>query len=401
LGETLLHLVSNAVDHGIEAPENRHSKPVQGTLELTAESRGALVVLGIRDDGRGIDRTSVLEKAIGEGRLPHDANSSEALEVLFQSGFSTRETADEVSGRGVGLDVVKRQTESMGVRLTVESDVGKGTTFALLVPAVLTQENLLVVRVEDTLYGVPGRAVLSVLQDEAQDGQSTLRFQGETLPVRSLATTLGLALEQAEKRFIVIELGGKRFAVRCEQVIGHFDLIRRPAGPHLRHASGVCASAQTDLGELVLVLDEGQFLTSLLRGSPSTQTTPAAKPAQRQRILVVDDSVVVRKLLEGVLLASGFEVRTAEQGQIALSYIDSFNPGLVLSDIEMPVMGGFELLRRIRERFPHLPVVLVTARSSDADQKKALDLGANAYVTKGEFASDSLVAIVERFYREK
>src|SRR5690606_20784032 len=116
---------------------------------------------------------------------------------------------------------------------------------------------------------------------------------------------------------------------------------------------------------------------------------------------VVDDSVVVRKLLEGVLLASGFEVRTAEQGQIALSYIDSFNPGLVLSDIEMPVMGGFELLRRIRERFPHLPVVLVTARSSDADQKKALDLGANAYVTKGEFASDSLVAIVERFYREK
>src|SRR5690606_8179913 len=134
---------------------------------------------------------------------------------------------------------------------------------SLFVPAVLTQENLLVVRAQETLYGIPGRAVLSVLENDDQKGQKTLRFQGETVPVRSFAATLGLGSALKEARFIVVELGGKRFALKCEQVIGHFDLIRRPTGSNLREGSGICASAQTDQDELVLVLDEGYLSNKL------------------------------------------------------------------------------------------------------------------------------------------
>lgn len=402
LGEPLLHLVSNAVDHGIEAPGERGSKSARATLELSAKSEGALVVLRIRDDGRGIDPVALLSRAVEEGRLLPDAGQQEVLDVIFEAGFSTREHADEVSGRGVGLDVVKRQTEAMGVRLSVESELGKGTTFVLGIPAALTQEHLLVLRVDQTLYGIPGHLVVSVLEDGMlSEMESTFRFQGVTLPLRSLATTLGLERTEAERRVVVVDLDQKRFALRCENVLGHFELIRRPAGRHLQQASGVSASAQTEHGELVLVLDQNHLKRRLTRAQVTAVASPRVESAPRRRVLIVDDSIVVRNLLEGMLVSAGFEAKTAEHGHAALRQLEGFRPGLVLSDIEMPVMGGFELLRRIREREPLLPVVLVTARSSEVDQRKAVELGANAYVTKGEFASESLVATVERLYREK
>lgn len=402
LGEPLLHLVSNAVDHGIEAPGERGRKSGRATLELSAKSEGALVVLRIRDDGRGLDPAKLQKRAVEEGRLSSEASEQEALNVIFEAGFSTKDQADEVSGRGVGLDVVKRQTEAMGVRLSVESEVGKGTTFVLGIPAALSQENLLVLRVEETLYGIPGHLVVSVLEDGMlSESERTFRFQDVTLPLRSLATTLGFARGAPERRVVVVDLGAKRFALRCANVLGHFELIRRPAGRHLGRTSGVSASAQTERGELVLVLDQNHLKNRLMQAQNPIDAPTRIEAAPKRRVLVVDDSIVVRNLLEGMLISAGFEVKTAENGHAALPHLEGFRPGLVLSDIEMPGMGGFELLRQIRARDPLLPVVLVTARSSEADQGKAVELGANAYVTKGEFASESLVATVLRLYRDK
>lgn len=402
LGEPLLHLVSNAVDHGIEAREERGSKSGRATLELSAKSEGALVVLRIRDDGRGLDPAKIRERAVNEGRLSLDASKQEVLDVIFEAGFSTKDQADEVSGRGVGLDVVKRQTEAMGVRLSVESEVGKGTTFVLGIPAALSQENLLVLRVEDTLYGLPGHLVVSVLEDGMlSESERTFRFQDVTLPLRSLATTLGFARGAPERRVVVVDLGQKRFALRCANVLGHFELIRRPAGRHLQRTSGVSASAQTERGELVLVLDQNHLKNRLMRAQNSLAAPAQMEAAPKKRVLVVDDSIVVRNLLEALLLSAGFEVKTAENGHAALRHREEFRPGLVLSDIEMPGMGGFELLRQIRLKDPLLPVVLVSARSAEADQKKAVELGASAYVTKGEFGRESLVATVLRLYRDK
>lgn len=402
LGEPLLHLVSNAVDHGIEAPLERGSKSSRATLELSAKSEGALVVLRIRDDGRGLDPAKLRKRAAEEGRLAPDASEQEALNVIFEAGFSTKDRADEVSGRGVGLDVVKRQTEAMGVRLSVESEVGKGTTFVLGIPAALSQENLLVLRVEETLYGLPGHLVAAVLEDGMlSEGERTFRFQDVTLPLRSLATTLGFARGAPERRVVVVDLGQKRFALRCANVLGHFELIRRPAGRHLGRTSGVSASAQTERGELVLVLDENHLKQRLMQVQNSIAAPPRIEAPTKRRVLVVDDSIVVRNLLQAMLISTGFEVKTAENGHAALPYLEGFRPGLVLSDIEMPGMGGFELLRQIRARDPLLPVVLVTARSSEEDRRKAVELGANAYVTKGEFERESLVSTVLRLYRER
>jgi two-component system chemotaxis sensor kinase CheA len=193
----------------------------------------------------------------------------------------------------------------------------------------------------------------------------------------------------------------KRIAMRCEEIVGHLDLVRRPVASTLNRSTGVCASALTERAELVLVLDPERLCDGLLLASSARLNNGRAPLPERKRILIVDDSVVVRNLLQDVFRSAGYDVTTAEHGSMALEELDRIKPGVVLSDIEMPVMGGFELLRTIREKHELLPVILVTARSSPEDRNKAADLGANAYVTKGEFESESLVSVVERLYREQ
>jgi two-component system chemotaxis sensor kinase CheA len=401
LAEPLMHLVSNAVDHGIEHP-HAQADGAPATIELRAKMQGALVKLQVKDNGRGIDRNAVFKKALKEGRLPPDASPTEALNVLFQSGFSMKETADEVSRRGVGPAVVKRSADSMGVTISLDSDLGQGTTFTLGVPAALTRQNLFVMRVGTTLCGIPGRLVQSVAGASNLDAHArTYRYDEDTLPLRSLAGTLDLPLESEERFVVIMTVGTKRIAMRCEEIVGHLDLVRRPVASTLNRRTGVCASALTERAELVLVLDPERLCDDLLHSSSARPGNGRSPTPERRRILIVDDSVVVRNLLQDVFRSAGYDVTTAEHGRMALEQIDSIKPGVVLSDIEMPVMGGFELLRSIREKHELLPVVLVSARSSPEDRNKAADLGANAYITKGEFESESLVSVVERLYREQ
>ncbi len=409
LNEPLLHLVSNAVDHGIERPEERGSKPSTARIDLSAEPEGTMVRLRIEDDGRGVDLEQIAHRAAQRSPGLSLEQSQEALSVLFQPGFSTRETIDEVSGRGMGLDVVKRQVEALGGTVSVESDLGIKTSFLLLVPAALAQERLLVVRAGETLYGIADRLVVSVEEqqkgNEGETSQVTFRYRNETLPLRAFSSLLSSKPGGPESSVLILRLAGKRYAVACEQVLGHFDLIRRPTGPGLASRSGVCASAQTDEGEMVLVLDPRLLSRELTREtgeySRAVMEEPgrSSKASERARILVVDDSVVVRDLLAEVLSSAGYQVRGVKNGKEALAELPGFEPDLVLSDIEMPEMDGFRLLETIRKRNETLPVVLVTARSSEEDRRRAESLGASAYVTKGEFRSESLVETVGRLMR--
>lgn len=399
LAEPLMHLVSNAVDHGIEGPEARDDA-TSASLELRAKMQGARVLLEIRDNGRGIDREAVHRKAVGEGRLPPDSTSADALNVLFQPGFSMKESTDEVSGRGIGLDVVKRTADSMGVTLSLSSELGHGTTFTLGVPSALARQDLFVMQVGKTLCGLPGRLVLFVAHDSDLDDEArTFRYEDEILPLRSLAQALDLSTEKSERFVVVTQLGERRVAIRCEHIVGHQALVRREVAGALNRSKGINASALTERAELVLILDSDRLLERLLQNNAVKSHANLPTAPDRRRILIVDDSVIVRNLLQGMFVSAGYEVTLAEDGVRALEQLDVFEPGLVLSDIEMPVMGGFELLRRIRERDDLVPIVLVTARSSAEDRSKAANLGASAYVTKGEFESESLLSVVERLYR--
>ena len=407
LWDSLLHLVQNAVDHGIEPVSERGSKAPVARLVLSAESAGPRVILRVEDDGRGIDPARVRSSALARGVVDAAAVSArtdqEIYDLLFEHGFSTREEASVTSGRGVGLDVVKRRVESLGGTVELSTELGRGSRFSLSVPFAITKEKLLIVELQGVPYGVPSRVVRAVLGVDslptAEAGNVT-RHDGEALPFRSLSLALGLGAAASEAFGLVLELSGKRWAVGVGRVVGERELIRRPAEPLLAR-TGIGASAVLEDGRVVL-LPELNFLQRALRvmgpGAPAPELPPE-REVRRDRVLIVDDSPVVRGLVSEILSDAGLSVETAEDGAAAWEIIQRQEPDLLVSDVEMPRMTGLELLSHVRTRTQRLPVVLLTTRGSIEDRRRATTLGANAYLVKTDFQSDKLLDVVRRFVR--
>jgi chemotaxis protein histidine kinase CheA/CheY-like chemotaxis protein len=403
LWESLLHLVQNAVDHGIEGPDQRGGKPPVAKLRLSAESVGPNVVLHVEDDGRGIDRAEVRRVAAERGVLAAEAaqglSDAEVNELLFEHGFSTRSEASRTSGRGVGLDVVRRRVESLGGSVSLESIPALGTRFTLSVPFAITKEKLLIVELCGAPYGFPARVVRAVLGAEAlpQPGQdSVVRHNGETIPFRSLCDALSLPQAERDSFVLLLDLSGRRFAASVGAIVGERELIRRPA-EKLLHQTGIGASAVLEDGRIVL-LPELNYVQRALRARAG-QLVPGSlkQERRRQRVLVADDSPVVRELVSEILTAAGLEVEQVPDGASALESVLQSEPDLLVSDVEMPRMNGFELLAEVRRRTQRLPVVMLSTRGSVEDRKRATRLGANAYLVKTEFHSESLLEVVRRF----
>jgi two-component system, chemotaxis family, sensor kinase CheA len=403
LWESLLHLVQNAVDHGIEEPDARGSKAPVARLKLSAESVGPSVVLRVEDDGRGIDpalvRQAAIERGVVSAEVARELSDAQATELLFEHGFSTRSVASRTSGRGVGLDVVRRRVESLGGQIGIESQPGSGTRFSLGVPFAITKEKLLVVELSGAPYGFPARVVRAVLGPSAlpRPGQdSVVRHNDELLPFRSLCDALSLPQTGEENVVLVLELSGRRFGASVGRIVGERELIRRPA-EKLLHQTGIGASAVLEDGRIVL-LPELNYVNRALRARAG-QIVPGSveQERRRQRVLVADDSPVVRELVTEILSAAGLVVEQAVDGAAALESILQSEPDLVVSDVEMPRMNGFDLLAEVRKRTQRLPVIMLSTRGSIEDRKRATRLGANAYLVKTEFHSESLLEVVRRF----
>ncbi len=404
LWDSLLHLVQNAVDHGLEAPDERGDKPPVASLTLRAESVGPTVALRVEDDGKGIDASEVRRVAAERGLVSVDAamelSDEQACALLFEHGFSTRKETSRTSGRGVGLDVVKRRIESLGGSVALQSHPGIGTRFTLSVPLAITKEKLLVVELSGAPYGFPARVVRAVLSREALPGpgqDSVVRFGGEPLPFRSLSDALGLPAPAVEEELaLVLELAGRKHATSVGRVVGERELIRRPA-EKLLHGAGIGASAVLEDGRIVLLPDL-DFVGRALRAKSGHVVPGVVRPAaRRQRVLVADDSPVVRELVSEILTSAGLAVEQASDGSAALQSILESEPDLVVSDVEMPRMNGFDLLAEVRRRSQRLPVVMLSTRGSVEDRKRATRLGANAYLVKTDFHSDGLLEVVRRF----
>jgi chemotaxis protein histidine kinase CheA/ActR/RegA family two-component response regulator len=404
LWDSLLHLVQNAVDHGLEADAERGDKPALGSLVLSAQAAGPNVVLCVEDDGRGVDPERLRAAAVRAGRGAEIAGLSdeEALDLLFLHGFSTRTEVSRVSGRGVGLAVVRRQVEALGGSVRVESTPGRGTRFLLTVPFTVTKERSLIVEIGSGLYAFPARTVRAVLGPHelppaTSDRRPTLRHGNQTLPLVSLANALQLTSDVAETSAIVVELGGRTFALRVPLIVGDVELIRRPAEALLAGLTGIAATALLDDGQLVLMLDVG-FLQRALTDTRAPARSPSAKgTARRRRILVADDSPVVCQLVQEILVSAGYSVQVTHDGTEALAAVREREPDLVLSDLEMPKMGGFELLSEIRKKNQRLPVILLTTRGSVEDRQRGTELGANAYLLKTGFKTEALLDLIRRF----
>lgn len=408
--DALVHLVQNAVTHGIENPGDRENKPRAATLVLSAESQGPRLCINVADDGRGIDLDAVRNAAVSAGRLTQEAalnlDRRGVCDLIFDHGLSTRENVDELSGRGVGLSVVRSKVLGLGGTVDVETQAGQGTRFTLTVPFTITKERVLVIDAGDGLYGIPSRVVRSVLGTDDlvhtnNNGQELIRVDGDFVPLRSLRAALGLSAAPQEPMALLLTLGGRLFGARVPRVLGEQELVRRPADKLLSRTTGIGASATTEDGQLVLLPEFGFLQRGLSRKAGPSIPDARREPRSRINVLVVDDSPVVTAMVAELLTSEGFSVRTESNGARGLVAIEESPPHLVISDVEMPQMGGLELLSAIRTRWATLPVVMLTTRGSVEDRQEASRRGANAYVLKSDFRSDVLLSVVRRFLPDR
>jgi two-component system chemotaxis sensor kinase CheA len=411
LNDALLHLVRNAVDHGIEPESERVAagKPAEATVRLHAMQLGSEVILSVTDDGRGVDLEQVRHEAARRGADVEGLSDDEALYLVFRSGLSTAGFVTDVSGRGVGLDVVRASLDAVRGRVDVRSEAGTGTEFRLIVPITLAVLPCLLLRAADQDFAVPMHSVLLATAEQAEmsaEGRPLLRLGEQVVPVADLGEVLGGPASGGP----VVVLAGitRRYAFRVEALLGQRDVVVKGLSrllPRLEVLAG--ASIEPD-GRILLVLDAAGVIgrarlgrrPSALERTSGAEAVPATAVAGRSgvHILVVDDAMTVRELERSILERAGYRVTTAGDGRAALDRLAEQLPDLVLTDVEMPALDGFTLTEAIRARpeWANLPVVLLTSRASDDDRHRGLEAGADAYIVKSAFDETALLGVVER-----
>jgi chemotaxis protein histidine kinase CheA/ActR/RegA family two-component response regulator len=397
LEDPMLHLVRNAVDHGIELPEARRTagKPLVGRLLLEAIQRGGQIFVRVSDDGRGLDAARLKAKAVERGLLSESAASSlgerDAFELIFHPGFSTADRLSDVSGRGVGMDVVRSAIAGLKGSIEIHSELGRGTTFELALPLTLAISQVLTVRVGGEVVAIPLDAVVNaqnLAPDELETvGAGTCLRQGDELvPALDLATALGVAGvslgQPAQKSAVVVAIGASKVALLVQQVLGRHEIVIKSLGPMLTRAP--CAAGAALIGDrMVLVLDLSDVL-SRDRGGGSRRIPARPTFRARGRVLVAEDSDVLRESIRRELESAGFEVSAARDGQEALELSAGSRFDAVCTDVVMPRLDGYELTRRLRQKagYADVPIVMVTSKDARLDALRGLDAGADAYLKK-------------------
>jgi two-component system chemotaxis sensor kinase CheA len=410
LKDPLLHLVRNALDHAIEPPTQRRKagKPRRGRVTVAATLHGSQVEVTVEDDGKGLDAESIAEQARRRG-LALPENADERSRLIFLPGFSTSQLVTEVSGRGVGLDVVKTSVESVHGTVSVASTPGQGTRFTLTVPLTLTTLRGLLVEAGGQVFAFAGTNVKAVLRVGLNDihpveGREMVRHDGRLVPLASLVELLGLPGSESAGApgllpVVIAAAGERQAAFAVDALLEEQEITVKSLGPRLAHIPHVAGASTLPSGRIALILNAGDLVRHALGQSPGRQladalTTPAQ--ATRRRLLLVEDSVTTRALERSILEAAGFEVLVAADGEDAWQILQAQGADLVVTDVEMPRMDGFALTEAIRgsNRFRDLPVILVTALESDRDKARGIEVGADAYLLKSGFNQQRLLETI-------
>ena len=428
LSESLLHLLRNAVDHGIESAEERRraGKPDNGTIRVRAFRDGSEAIIEIIDDGAGIDHDAVLRQARERGiQVSDDMSREESMSLIFEPGFSTRDEADDMSGRGIGLEIVEQTVARYKGRVAVDSVPGRGTIFSLRLPVMLSVIQAFLVSAGDGEFAIPVANVEYVVdrfdQPLTQIGESiVVETADQIIPVVDVSARLGRSqtpiLQKNEGWIMVTEVGGKRFALVVDQLHSQQEIVVKPMGRFLRAMPGLIGATILGHGDVALIVDVPALLgvdtlaTRLhsvaepeVRPAISEPVTPEAtqdEPSQSPVALVVDDSLSVRRVVSRTLERHGWVAVLARDGVEAIELLEQGRANVILTDIEMPRMDGFELISalRARDEFDALPIVVLTSRSGDKHRERAFGLGANEYLVK-PFQEQELLDVVERMAR--
>ena len=396
----LEHMLRNAVAHGLEKPEQRRAagKPDEGTVRIAVRREGSEVVLEVADDGAGLDRAAIRRRGEERGLVRTDAVLSEAdLDTLIlEPGFSTADEVSRLAGRGVGMDVVASEVRQLGGTLDIHSNPGKGVHFTLRLPQTLAVTQAVFVRIGETTFAVPIASVRGVgrLSREVLDaGDVSYRYGGEDYHVHDLGMLVGHAPAKAEGQLqmplLLIRSGDLRAAVTIDQVIGNREIVVKPVGPQVASVPGIFGATIMGDGRVVVILDIAPLVRrrAALLQDFSQNAAPPPAPAETRRVplvMVVDDSVTMRKVTGRVLERHNFEVVTAKDGIDALERLGERVPDLMLLDIEMPRMDGYELATQMKAD-PHLrdvPIVMITSRTGEKHRQRAFEIGVERYLGK-------------------
>lgn len=407
LEESLLHLVRNAVDHGLEtrAQRTKRDKPAEGRLRLAAEAQAGRVRLTISDDGAGIDPAGVVRQAVRAGLVESGAADSltreEVFRLLFSPGFSTRRRVSEISGRGVGLDVVASAVNRVGGEVFLSSEPGQGTTVVVEVPVARRGEEVLLVRVGKTRLALPSAPIREVVRIDAadvreRDGRSYAQFGERLLAFVPLARLFGQPVPESQL-LLVGRVSGQPLAVAVDEVEGEEEVLVRPMTRSAGVGQALDGMALVASGEPIAVLSPAVLAKRELLKS-GRPVAPVEEVQARVRVLLVDDSLVTREMERRLLEDAGFEVTAAADADEGLNRLGEGEFDCLVTDIEMPGMNGYELTRHLRNipQFAHLPIIVVSTRERPEDRLEGLQAGADAYLTKQALDAGELVDLVRR-----
>ena len=402
----LEHMLRNAVDHGIEDAATRIElgKPEKGRITLTLSREGGDIVLRLVDDGRGINVEKVRQKAIERKLMNASAQLSDQdiLQFILHAGFSTAETVTQISGRGVGMDVVNNEIKQIGGSLSIDSTLNKGTTFTVRLPFTVSVNRALLVVIGDDLFAVPlntieGIALIKTkeLRNYYSNADAKFEYANNAYQVRYLATIMSMQArpkledENLPVPMLLVHNGDQHVALQVDQLQSSREIVVKSLGPQFNLVQGLSGVTIMGDGNVVVILDLHELIRRDLISDQHSSILPAVDNEKSPKdnnllVMVVDDSVTVRKVTTRLLEREGFEVITAKDGVEAMNMLQDYHPDVMLLDIEMPRMDGFEVTRNIRSssRLKHLPIIMITSRTGEKHRQRGLDLGVNVYMGK-------------------
>jgi chemosensory pili system protein ChpA (sensor histidine kinase/response regulator) len=454
------HLLRNAVAHGLETPAERvaQGKPEIGEISIDARQVGNEVILTLGDDGAGLNLARIRSKAIEKGLIDPTAEVTDAqlAQFIFAAGFSTADSVTQLSGRGVGMDIVRNEIVSLGGRVDVSFEPSKGTTFTIALPLTLAVTQAVMVTVGENTYAIPSVMIEQVQEYKGKRYEPLLNltdveWKGNRYPLRSMEVLLGgRAKVSAQRRAFVVlaKSGQQRAAVQVDDIIGNREIVVKSIGPQLARIPGIAGATVLGSGQVVLIMNPVQLVfreasamqveqTTVVRTSAqpeglsvaaSAESAPELPPAQsladaiantsaaagfmsddapravrsNPLVMVVDDSLTVRKITSRMLTREGFEVATAKDGVDGLQQLQDIEPDIILLDIEMPRMDGFEFARNVRadQKTKHIPIIMITSRTADKHRNHALELGVNEYMGK-PYQEEQLLTLIRQYTRQQ
>lgn len=421
----LEHMLRNAVDHGIEMPEARTAagKPVNGRIVLSLGREGGDVMLRLADDGRGINLQRVREKAIERGLMAADAplSDQDLMQFILHAGFSTADKVTQISGRGVGMDVVHSEIKQLGGAMFIDSRWGEGTEFTIRLPFTVSVNRALMVQIGDDLYAIPLNTIEGIvrvspfeLEHYYQDPDARFDYAGDNYLVRYLGTMLDsdatpkLDGQSLPLPVILVRSTENTVALQVDRLLGSREIVVKTLGVQFSSVRGVSGATVTGDGSVVVILDLHALIReqlalglghAILLDPSVVSTTPAVEEVEKT-IMVVDDSVTVRKVTGRFLEREGFRVITAKDGVEALQLLQDHIPDVMLLDIEMPRMDGFEVAKNIRtsSRLRDIPIIMITSRTGEKHREHAFELGVNKYMGK-PYQEDLLLSNIKELIK--